>query len=242
MHSDAEPPKEDKNLARNIRLAFAKLSGEVRNARPKSLGAVLALRDSLRDQICGNDLAADQRQECLFTFNPRDPRPWDKLEMAVLDSRCLPLPESKLPTTHDELLELCTNLLDRTDDFHMLVHFVDGWGDELLGGSALRAFCDQLWQTRVNDGDFFRAVVSGMHGTAVAHLCKRIPRGHTAESAIRLIYRMALIWCAYDVQATAARARRSMTKPLGWLLAGPEGGCGQAPSSLSAVQFTKCSP
>lgn len=219
MNSDAEPPKENKNLARNIRLAFPKLSREVANARPRSLEDALALRDWLRDKIWGNDLTADERQERLFTFNPKDPRPWDKLEMAVLDSRCLPLPESKLPTTQDELLELCTNLLDRTDDFHMLAHFVEGWGDELPAG-ALKAFCDQLWHTKVNDYDFYRAVVLGMHGAAVAYLSKQIPRGHTAESAIRLIYRMALIWCAHDVQTTAARARRSMTKPLGWLLAG----------------------
>lgn len=219
MNSDPEPPKEDKNLARNIRVAFAKLSAEVAKARPRSLAAALALQDLLRDKIWGNDLTPDERQERLFTFNPKDSRPWDKLEMAVLDSRCLPLPESKLPNTQDELVELCTNLLDRTGDFHMLAHFVEGWGDELPAG-ALKMFCDQLWHTKVNDYDFYRAVVMGMHGAAVAYLGKQIPRGHTAESAIRLIYRMALIWCAHDVQATAARARRSMTKPLGWLLAG----------------------
>jgi hypothetical protein len=38
--------------------------------------------------------------------------------------------------------------------------------------------------------------------------------------AIRILTRMALIWAAFDCQATTARARRSMTKPLGWLING----------------------
>lgn len=223
MKPDVEPPKEDKNLARNIRLAFATLSGKVLNARPTSFAAVLALRDLLHDQIRGSDLTVTERQERLFTFDPEDPLPWDKLAMAVLDSRCLPLPESMMPASQAGLLELCKNLLDRTDDFHIRVHFVAGWDGDAKdsGEAALKAFCHQLWHTRVNDGEFYRAVVSGMHGTAVSYLThKRIPLGHTPESAIRLIHRMAMIWCAHDVLATAARARRSMRKPLGWLLAG----------------------
>jgi hypothetical protein len=224
MNPDVEPPKDDdeppkvdkKNLARNIFRNFKTLTKDVMQARPRSMADILALVERRRSRTWGENLTVEERQERLFAFEA-----WDNLKMAVLNSRCLPLPESKLPASQTELVELCKNLLDRTGDGDIFLHFVDGWRDDLLAEPALKAFCGQLWKTRVSDDEFYRAVVSGMHGTAVSYLVRKgIPVDLTPEDAVRLIYRMALIWCAHDVQATAARARRSMTNPMEGLMAG----------------------
>lgn len=210
-----------KNLARQIPRNFIRLTKEVIKARPRSLNDLLNLRNRLFAEIWGSNLSAEDRQKLLFAFGP-----WDDLKMAVLDARCSALPDDKMPQSRAELLSLCEKLLDRTDDFHMRIHFIAGWNGVSREGeaAALNGFCDELWGTRANDPEFFHAVVTGRHGTAVLYLAnKRIPLGMAAEAAIRLIYRMALIWCAHDVQATAVRARRSIKGPYSWLHGDVEG-------------------
>lgn len=212
---DEPEEKKSKNLARDIPRNFIRLTKEVIKARPRSLNGLLDLRNRLFAEIWGSNLSARDRQKLLFAFGP-----WDDLKMAVLDARCSALPDDKLPGSRTELLSLCERLLDRTGDFYMRTHFIAGWNGvrRETETAELNSFCDELWGTRVNDPEFFHAVVAGRHGTAVLYLAnKRIPRGLTAEAAIRLIYRMALIWCAHDVQATAARARRSIRGPYSWL-------------------------
>lgn len=212
---DEPEEKKSKNLAREILRNFVWLTKEVIKARSTSMKDLLDLRDRLFAQIWGSDLPIEDRQKILYAFGS-----WENLKMAVLQSRCSPLPDDKLPRSRAGLLNLCEMLLDRTGDFHMRLHFIAGW-DGVSGETEtaeLNAFCDQLWGARVNDPEFFHAVVAGRHGTAVLYLTNnRIPLGMTVESAIRLIYRMALIWCAHDVQTVAAQARRSIKGPFSLL-------------------------
>ena len=218
MNEDPDDKKQvgkSRNLARDIRRNFKELTKRVLHRRPNSTRDVADLVDAIFKEIWGSDLSADERGRLLFAFGP-----WDDLKMAVLDARCQPLPEDTIPTTRADLLKLCESLLDRTNDLRMSTHFVAGWNDVPATREAaeLERFSDLLWNTQANDPEFFHAVVSGRHGTAVTYLVRRrIPHGLSAEAAVRLIYRMALIWCAHDVQATAARARRSTIGAFGWL-------------------------
>lgn len=218
---NTKPNKKPRNFARNIPRNFKRLAKIVIEHRPSSTRGLLWVRGRLYAQIWGDNLNSEKRQAQLFAFEP-----WDKLKMAVMDSRDLPLPDQMVPNSAADLIELCSKLLDRSDDGYLRTHFVAGWAGVELGfeGAQLKAFCEQLWQTKANDPDFYRLVVKGDHGSATAYLTRRrIPVGLTAESAIRLIYRMELIWCAHDVQASAGRAARSMRGAFSWLHSSVEG-------------------
>ncbi|MXO65957.1 hypothetical protein [Altericroceibacterium endophyticum] len=216
-----KPKNKPRNFARNVPRNLKRLAKTVIKYRPISRRGLLNVRDWLFAEIWGENLSSEKRQAQLFSFEP-----WDKLKMAVMDSRDLPLPDNIVPDSAAGLLELCKKLLDRSDDGYLRTHFVTGWAGVEHGfeDAELRAFCEQLWQTSANDPDFYRLVVRGDHGSATAYLTKhRIPVGLTAESAIRLIYRMELIWCAHDAQASAGRAARSMKGAFSWLHSNVEG-------------------
>ncbi|MFN3727369.1 MAG: hypothetical protein ACK4SZ_13830 [Allosphingosinicella sp.] len=162
------------------------------------------------------NLSPDERAARLYVFGS-----WDDLKMAVMDARRLPLPQQKLPKSEADLHILCQNLLDRTGAQTLRHRFVEGWSGDDFPAAALKAFSEKLWSTARNDPEFFAAAVRGNHGSALAYLVEeRVPMGLSAEQALCLIYKMALIWCAHDVQATVARARRSMVRPFGWLMQG----------------------
>lgn len=98
---------------------------------------------------------------------------------------------------------------------------VRGWagGDTPL--DALTGFVNELWAVRRTDPEFFAAVVRGQHALALAMIAeRRVSPVLDDEGAIRILTRMALIWAAFDCQATAARARRTMTNPMGRLVNG----------------------
>ena len=214
-----EPEKKPKNLARSIPRNFRRLTKEVVSSMPKSIADIWAIRNRLAWQIWGTNLSAAQKQQQLFAFGP-----WEKVRMAVLNARCLPLPDEQLPKSRDELRALCSKLLDRTNGY--LAHrFIAGWDGVRIGEEeeAFERFCDALWATRATDPQFFNAVVAGNLGTAMRYLREQSSQGLRLSTAISLMYRMALIWSAHDVQATAARAYRSTRGPFDWLHFGKQG-------------------
>ncbi len=211
-----DPDKKLKNLARYLTPNVAKVAREVMRKAPTTLAAKLNLVRYLFNDIRGDNLSPDQQQAGLYRFGP-----WNELKVAVLDARVMPLPEEKMPKSEQGLRALCDNLLDRTGDNELRECFVRGWSGEVGLDAALKAFCGKLWMTARNDPDFFGAVVRGYHGTAVRYLVhRRVPLGVSRDQAIDLIFHMALLWCAHDVQATAARAHLVMTRPFGWLIFG----------------------
>lgn len=208
--------KAPKNLARYLARNFRRVSKEFNEKRPSTLAGILSLRMYLFNKIWGNDLNDDRCAALLYSFGP-----WDDLKISVMDGRYLPLPEENLPDSEAGLHELCQSLLGRTGDQTLRNRFIQGWSGKDLPGPALTAFTSRLWTTARNDPDYFDAVVRGNHGSAFAYLIeKRVPRGITADDALNMIYKMALIFSAHDVQATAGRVRRSMTRPLDWLMQG----------------------
>ena len=208
--------KKPKNLARYLARNFRRISKAFMAKRPTTLAGLLRLVIYLRDGIRGYDLSRDERAARLYAFGP-----WDDLKMFVLEGRFLPLPEEKLPKSEADLCALCENLLDRTGDRTLRNRFIEGWSGKDPTEVASKEFTKALWRTKRTDPEFFAAVVRGYHGSALAYLIEEgVPMGLTAEEGIDLIYKMALIWCAHDVQATAALARLSMTQPFGWLMQG----------------------
>lgn len=213
MTNSANPSK---NLARNLTPNWAKIAREVMIALPKTLTDMLNVVRFLRNDILGENTSSQKRQKLLYSFGP-----WEKLKSAVLDARLEPLPQEFTPKSEAELHAFCLKLLDRTGDFPLRKHFVEGWCGKLNALSALEEFSAKLWATRRNDPEFFDATVRGFHGTAARYIVrKRVPLGLTRDQAIDLIFRMALTWSAHDVQATTARALLVMTRPFGWLIFG----------------------
>ena len=216
-HQESE--KKQKNLARSIPRNFRRLTKEVLKEMPKSMTDVWAVIGKLSSMIWGTNLTAAQRQEQLFAFGP-----WEKAKMAVLDARCLPLPKEHLPKSRNELRTLCGKLLYRTSGY-LAHHFIVGWDGVRIGEEeeAFESFCDALWATNATDPEFFNAIVAGNHGSAMRYLREQPSHGLRLATAIGLVYRMALIWSAHDVQATAARAYRSTRGPFEWLHFGKQG-------------------
>lgn len=211
--------KKPKNLARSIPRNFCRLTKEVLKEMPMSLTDVKAVLSKLFGKIWGANLTEAQKQDDLFAFGP-----WEKAKMAVLDARCLPLPNEHLPKSRNELRALCRKLLDRTSGY--LAHrFIAGWDGVRIGEEeeALESFSDALWATNATDPEFFNAVAAGNFGTAMRYLREQSSQGLRLSTAISLMYRMALIWSAHDVQATAARAYRSTRGPFDWLHFGKQG-------------------
>lgn len=182
---------------------------------PRSEADLDRLVGALRDKIWGADLTADQKSALLFGQEP-----WDALPMAVMSARYLPLPKDLLPETQEDLHTLCSRLLCREGDHDLQSLFVAGWGDKAGYHQDFENFVRDLFELRDVAPTFYQATVSGDHGHALKLIIEGLPKSTTDAHALRLLTRMALIWAAFDCQATTARVRRSMRKPLGWLLAG----------------------
>lgn len=205
-----------KNLARQLSVNFARLTREILVALPRSRFDLDRTIARLRHQIWGDDLTFDQKQDLLF-----GDRGWDDLPMAVLAARHFSLPPDRLPCSREALAALCRRLLSRADDDALVDTFVRGWADEQTPLLALETFIDRLWAARGTDPVFFAAIVRGRHAAALDMIASRqLSRMLDDERAIQLLTRMSLVWAAFDCQATTARARRSMTRPMGWLVIG----------------------
>lgn len=205
----------EKNLARFLSVNFMRLAGEVLAELPRSGLDLDRIIVRLRHSIWGDNLTVEEKRTLLFGTEE-----WDRLPMAVLAARHLVFPAKRVPKTRKDLEALCRWLLARDQDSDLIDAFVRGWAGEETPATALEVLLDQLWQVRTQNPEFFAAVVRGQHGLALEMIVARRRSEVADEVAISILNRMALIWAAFDCQVTAARARRSMTKPLGWLISG----------------------
>jgi len=206
----------DKNLARSLSVNFRRLTREVLVAFPRSGFDLDQTIARLRHGIWGDDLTTGQKRDALFGT-----RGWDDLPMAVLAARYLQFPADRLPDTRKDLADLCRWLMSRDGDETLIDTCVRGWAGGNTPLMALNGFVDELWRTREQDNEFFAAVVRGQHAAALDMIASpRLSPALDDALAIGILARMALIWAAFDCQATAARARRSMTRPMGWLIIG----------------------
>lgn len=206
----------EKNLARSLSANFGRLTREVLVAFPRSGFDLYRTIVRLRHGIWGDDLTTGQKRDALFGT-----RGWDDLPMAVLAARYLQLPTDRLPHTRKDLADLCRWLMSRDGDETLIDTCVRGWAGGNTPLMALDGFVDELWRTREQDATFFAVVVCGQHAAALKMIAARqLSPQLDDDLAIGILARMALIWAAFDCQATAARARRSMTRPMGWLIIG----------------------
>ncbi len=206
----------EKNLVRFLSVNFVRLAREVLVVLAKTGFDLDQTITQLRNAIWGDDLTPEQMRALLF-----GPKGWDDLQMAVLTARYLDLPADRLPGTREDLTVLCRWMMARDGDETLIDTCVRGWADRDTPLDALTGFVDELWATRRADPGFFAAVVRGQHALALQMIAeRRLSILLDDEGAIRILTRMALIWAAFDCQTTAARARRTMTKPLGWLING----------------------
>jgi hypothetical protein len=161
-------------------------------------------------ELRGDDRTLDERQ--LDLFGPGFAG-WDEVGSAALDDRELPIPDALLPQTRDEALRLCAQLIDRGENGDLVNLVTESWDIDF------ERFVNRLWQTAADDRPFFNAVVSGRHRSAFFYMRDvRIPLALTPALALALIANMGLLWCAHDVQLTAARLRRAARRPLGKFL------------------------
>jgi len=206
----------EKNLARSLSANFGRLTREVLVAFPRSGFDLYRTIVRLRHGIWGDDLTTGQKRDALFGT-----RRWDDLPMAVLAARYLQLPTDRLPHTRKDLADLCRWLMSRDGDETLIDTCVRGWAGGNTPLMALDGFVDELWRRQEQDTPFFAAVVRGQHLIALEMIAsRRLSPALDDDLAISILVRMALIWAAFDCQATAARARRSMTRPMGWLIIG----------------------
>jgi hypothetical protein len=206
----------EKNLARFLSVSFVRLTLEVLVALPRSGFDLDRTIGRLRGSIWGDDLTLEEKRALLFGA-----KGWDGLPMAVLAARYLALPPDRIPGTREDLVALCRWLMSRDGDVTLIDTCVRGWagGDTPL--TALNGFVDDLWSVQRVNPAFFAAVVRGQHRAALEMIAdRRLPPVLDDDLAISILTRMALIWAAFDCQATTARARRSMTSPMGWLING----------------------
>ncbi len=207
----------EKNLARFLSVNFVRLTREVLVAFPRSGFDLEQTVKRLRDAIWGDDLTAEEKRALLFGT-----KAWDNLPMAVLAARYLTLPADRIPGTREDLLALCRWLMSRDCNETLIDTCVRGWAGREKPPDALNRFTDELWNATRENPAFYAAVVCGQHQVALEMIAERrlLSRLNDDDLAIGILTRMALIWAAFDGQATTARARRSMTKPLGWLING----------------------
>lgn len=206
----------EKNLARFLSVNFVRLTREVLAAVSRSGFDLDQTVKRLRDAIWGDDLTAEEKRALLFGT-----KAWDDLPMAVLAARYLTLPTDRIPGTREDLFALCRWLMSRGGDDTLIDTCVRGWAGRETPPNALNRFTDELWNARREDPAFYAAVVRGQHQVALEMIAeRRLSFRLDDDLAISILTRMALIWAAFDCQATTARARRSMTKPLGWLING----------------------
>ncbi len=207
--------KADKNLARYLSVNVVRLAREVLAEFPRSAADLDRLIGRLHAEARGDHLTQAEKRALLF-----GQASLDDLPLAVLDARYLPLTDERLPQSADELAALCRWLMSRSGDTALCDTLVRGWAGRATPDDALKEFVDRMWATRLHHHSFFEAVVTGRHHKALIAITKGHMAGLGDERAIWLLTRMALIWAGFDCQATTARVRRSMTRPLGWLIRG----------------------
>jgi hypothetical protein len=206
----------ENNLARFLSVNFVRLTREVFVTFPMFGFDFDQTIARLRNIIWGDDLNDEQKRALLFGT-----KGWDDLPMAVLAARYLLLPSDRIPESRENLIVLCRWLMSRDDDEALIDTCLRGWAGRGTPPDALTEFIDRLWEARTEDPAFFAAVVRGQHGIALEMIAaRRLSSALGDAAAILTLTRMALIWAAFDCQATAARARRSMTRPMGWLIIG----------------------
>lgn len=205
-----------KNLARSLSVNFLRLSREVLAAFSRSGFDLDQMITRLRNAIWGDDLTPEEKRALLFGT-----KGWDDLPMAVLAARYMALPPDRIPGNRGDLYALCRWLMSRNGDETLIDTCVRGWAGPATPLMALDRFIDDFWCAQREDSAFFAAVVRGQHQQALEMIAeRRLSSALDDGLAISILTRMALIWAAFDCQATTARARRSMTKPLGWLING----------------------
>lgn len=207
--------KADKNLARYLSVNVLRLAREVLADFPRSAADLDRLISRLHAEARGEHLTQAEKRALLF-----GQASLDDLPLAVLDARYLPLTDERLPQSVDELAALCRWLMSRSGDTALCDTLVRGWAGGATPHDALKEFVDRMWATRQQHRHFFEAVVTGRHHKALIAITKGDMTGLGDERAIWLLTRMSLIWAGFDCQATTARVRRSMTRPLGWLIRG----------------------
>ncbi|MEH3121664.1 MAG: hypothetical protein PGN16_06720 [Sphingomonas phyllosphaerae] len=205
----------DKNLARHLSVNVVRLAREVLADFPRSAADLDRLISRLHADARGDHLTQAEKRALLFGEGSLDDLP-----LAVLDARYLPLADERLPQSADELAALCRWLMSRSGDTALCDTFVRGWAGGATPHDALKEFVDRMWATRQHHRDFFEAVVTGRLHKALLSISDGDVAGLGEERVIWLLTRMSLIWAGFDCQATTARVRRSMTRPLGWLIRG----------------------
>ena len=164
------------------------------------------------ERLRGGDRTLEQRD--LDLFGPHFSG-WDNVHAAVLDDREIALPNEMLPKSKEETLRCCEQLIDRGEDGDLINLVTASWDIDLV------RFANRLWQTAAKDRPFFEAVITGRHKSAFFYMRDiRTPLTLTPAAALALIANMGLLWCAHDVQLTAARLRRAARKPMGEFLVG----------------------
>lgn len=154
------------------------------------------------------------REQWLAVFDPAR-TDLSTLPIGVLDKKMLILPRRYLPKSIAGLKQLCQRLIDAGGDLAHIHSMVQGWPD----GFTLDRHVDDLWSLRAHDRLLYEDIVRGRLGRALCRLEQPRARGSISVPDIwAMIVRQALLWCAFDVQVVAARARASFVGPLGRLL------------------------
>ncbi len=142
----------------------------------------------------------------------------EEVPLGILSHKEEPLPVELLPTSSQELLDLCTRLISVVPDKHLVALIVSGWPAGNLVG--LETHVANLWHLRESDYDLYRYLVCGQHYCARTRALEgRRPEGWTQAAFDHVLARMALLWCARDVQVTFARNARLESNPFGTVAA-----------------------
>lgn len=202
--------KKDKNAGRGLKANIKAFLNLLTFDDIPASDEVTGKGDERAKELRGDDRTLDERQ--LDLFGPGFAG-WDGVGAAVLDDRELPIPDALLPQTREDTLRLCAQLIDRGENGDLVNLVTESWNIDFA------RFVNRLWQTAADDRPFFNAVVSGRHRSAFVYMRDaRIPLALTPATALALIANMGLLWCAHDVQLTAARLRGAARRPLGKFL------------------------
>ncbi len=210
----------NKNLIRFLGVNLVGITRDVVADVPRSGPEIERIVSRWHARLIGADLDDAGTARLLFG---RDG--WNRIPRAVLEARHLPLPADMVPTTRDDLHSVLMRLLSRDGDTalpdDMARAFISGWSEGRLATDAVTTLVDELWLVRQSHDGFYRALVSGRHGTALELIASHgLPRTIKDHLAISLLVRMALVWSAFDCQAITALTRWSMKRPLGALIQG----------------------
>lgn len=156
----------------------------------------------------------DSREQWLAVFHPGR-TDLSTLPIGILDQKFVVLPRCQVPKTALDLDRFCRRLIDMGEDRAHLHLVVSGWPD----GLTLEQHVDALWSLSGHNQQLYGDIVRGRHGRALCRLEGPTPIGAFALPDLwAMIVRQGLLWCAFDAQWAAARARASFAGPLGKLL------------------------